>query len=130
MAETTEHVATTNTGIHRIVGALRPLEQGEAIALDDREINVGMFRDDGTPPGPGPSGTWTNPHEAVARFEQSVQALVERTNTDENELRAGVFEHPVFGLMDGVQWLLFAAVHTNSHLAEITPLRAGVAPSR
>ena len=51
MAETTEHVATTNMGIRRIVGALRPLEQGQSIALNDREINVGMFRGDGAPPG-------------------------------------------------------------------------------
>jgi DinB superfamily len=130
MAETTEHVATTNTGIHRLVGALRPVERGEAIALDDREINVGMFRGDGAPPGPGPTGTWTNADEAVARFEQSMQGLIEHTNADESALRAGVFEHSVFGLMDGVQWLLFAAVHTNSHLAEITELRAPASPSR
>jgi len=130
MAETTEHVATTNTGIHRIVGGLRPLEEGETPALDDGEINVGMFRDDGVPPGPGPTGSWTNANEAVARFEHSMQALIGRTEAGDADLRAGVFEHPVFGLMDGVQWLRFAAVHTASHLSEITQLRAGVARSR
>ncbi len=130
MAETTEHIATTNTGIHRIVGALRPLDDAESIALHDRDINVGMFREDGAAPGPGPTGTWTNAQEAVAQFEQSMHGLIERTNANEGDLRAGVFEHPVFGLMDGVQWLLFAAVHTNAHLAEITELRAPVAPSR
>ena len=80
MAETTEHVATTNTGIRRIVGALRPLGQGESIALEDREINVGMFRGDGAPPGPSPTGTWIDAEEAVDRFEQSMQALIELTN--------------------------------------------------
>ena len=129
IAETTEHVATTNTGIHRIVGALRPLD-GESIALDDRDINVGMFREDGAAPGPGPTGTWTNAQESVAHLEQSMRALIERTNANEDDLRAGAFEHPAFGLMDGVQWLLFAAVHTNAHLAEINELRARVAPSR
>jgi hypothetical protein len=124
MAETTEHVATTNVGIRRIVGALRPVEQDQSIALDDREINVGMFHGDGTPPGPGPTGTWTDAPEAVAQFEQSMQALVELTNGNEHDLRAGAFEHPAFGLMDGVQWLLFAAVHTNSHGVEIDQLRA------
>ena len=128
MAETTEHVATTNTGIRRIVGALRPLGQGESIALEDREINVGMFRGDGAPPGPSPTGTWTDAEEAVDRFEQSMQALIELTNAHEDDLRAGVFEHPAFGLMDGEQWLLFAAVHANSHLAEISELRADVTP--
>jgi hypothetical protein len=127
MAETTEHVATTNIGIRRIVGALRPLEQGQAIALDDREINVDMFRGDGAPPGPGPTGTWIDAREAVAQFEGSMMALIELTNGDEHDLRAGAFEHPVFGLMDGVQWLLFAAVHTNSHVAEINQLRAATA---
>jgi hypothetical protein len=126
MAETTEHVATTNTGVHRIVGVLRPLEPGEAIALDDSEIHVGMFDGDGAAPGPGPAGTWTNRGEAVARFQESMQALIELTDAKEAELRAGVFEHPAFGFMDGVQWLLFAAVHTNSHLREITALCTGV----
>jgi hypothetical protein len=123
MAETTEHVATTNEGIHRVVGALRPLAEGEAIVLDEADVNVGMFDGDGAAPGPGPTGTWIDTADAVARFEQSMQALVEQANTDEAQLRAGVFEHPVFGFMDGVQWLRFAAVHTESHRLEITALR-------
>jgi hypothetical protein len=127
MAETTEHVATTNTGIRRIVGALRPLERNQSVALDDREINLDMFRGDGAPPGPGPTGTWTDAAEALAQFEQSMQALVDVSNGDDLNLRAGVFHHPVFGLLDGVQWLLFAAVHTNSHVVEINQLRASAA---
>ena len=123
LAETTEHVATTNEGIHRVVGALRPLVEGEAIVLDDADVNVGMFDGDGAAPGPGPTGTWIDAADAVARFEQSMQALVEWADTDEAQLRAGVFEHPVFGFMDGVQWLLFAAVHTESHRLEITASR-------
>lgn len=119
LAETTEHLTTTNSGICRIVGALRPLGDGEATALLDTDINVHMFDGDGVAPGPGPTGTWTDAPDALAQFEQSMQALIEQTQANEAQFRAGVFEHPVFGLMDGVQWLLFAAVHTNSHLSEI-----------
>ena len=84
-----------------------------------------MFGDVGAAPGPGPTGSWTNAPEAVSRFEESMRALIERTDTHEGRLRAGVFKHPVFGLMDGVQRLRFAAVHTESHLAEIIGLRDG-----
>jgi DinB superfamily len=78
-----------------------------------------MFDGDGVAPGPGPTGTWTDAADALAQFEQSMQALLEQTQANEAQFRAGVFEHSAFGPMDGVQWLLFAAVHTNSHLSEI-----------
>ena len=122
MADTTEHLATTNSGICRIVGALRPLGDGEVTALLDEDINVAMFDGDGMAPGPGPTGTWTDAAGALAQFEQSMHALIEQTQANEAQFRAGVFEHPVFGLMDGVQWLMFAAVHTNSHLSEVKQL--------
>ena len=30
--------------------------------------------------------------------------------------------HPVFGLMDGLQWVLFAAAHTERHRAQLIGL--------
>ena len=57
MAETTEHVTTTNSAICRIVGALRPLGDGEAAALLNTDINVHMFDGDGME-----SGTQSDGH--------------------------------------------------------------------
>jgi hypothetical protein len=33
------------------------------------------------------------------------------------------FEHPIFGLLDGVQWLLFAASHHDNHTRDLLELR-------
>lgn len=121
VADTTEHVTTTNVAIHRLLSrGLRPRRRGEATALSDDDITVRMFEDAGPAPGPEPTGTWTDPADAIAQFEQSMRALVGAANPGEEALRAAVGDHPVFGLMDGVQWLRFAAVHTESHRIEVT----------
>jgi hypothetical protein len=38
------------------------------------------------------------------------------------DLRAIGTPHPVFGLLDGVQWLLFAGAHTERHRAQLIGL--------
>jgi hypothetical protein len=40
------------------------------------------------------------------------------------DLRAYGLPHPVFGVFDGVQWMLFAAAHTDNHLPQLHALRA------
>jgi len=124
MAEVTEHVTFTNRGICGLVsGSLRSLAPEEATALRDHEITTRLFDGAAPPPGPGPTGTWNDVAAARREFEASMRALVELASDDGLDLRAGGYEHPVFGLMDGVQWLLFAAGHTESHRAEITELQ-------
>jgi len=43
------------------------------------------------------------------------------------DLRAYGVAHPVFGLMNGMQWVLFAAAHTERHraAAELVRTRVG-----
>jgi hypothetical protein len=33
------------------------------------------------------------------------------------------YAHPIFGLLDGVQWLLFAASHHDNHTRDLVELR-------
>lgn len=40
------------------------------------------------------------------------------------DLRAYGLLHPVFSVFDGVQWILFAAAHTDNHLPQLRGLRA------
>jgi hypothetical protein len=45
------------------------------------------------------------------------------------DLRAHGLPHPVFGVFDGVQWILFAAAHTDSHLPQLRALQAHREPA-
>jgi hypothetical protein len=38
-------------------------------------------------------------------------------------LRSLTYPHPIFGLLDGVQWLLFAASHHDNHTRDLLELR-------
>jgi hypothetical protein len=55
------------------------------------------------------------------RFDDELVAWVRGTPAD---LRAHGLPHPVFGVFDGIQWILFAAAHTDNHLPQLRALQA------
>jgi hypothetical protein len=124
-ADHTEHVTTANVGIHRMVTtALRPRRRGETMTFEDAAITVQLFDAPGLADAPPrPTGTWIDMGKAILSFERSMGQLMDVVHVDEVELRAGVFEEPTMGVMDGVQWLLCAVAHTESHLVEVRELR-------
>ena len=66
-----------------------------------------------------PEGTWTSAAEfwaAYGDFRQEMHTWIESTDAP---LRDGRFEHPMLGVFDGFQWLLFLAAHGRRHTAQI-----------
>jgi uncharacterized damage-inducible protein DinB len=125
MAEVTEHVAIANQGILRVLsqhlqgsglGAAKP------DVIDD-EIPYLFYRGEEPPNVGTPTGTWTALPEAAKAFGASVQPLLDWVAAADFDLRQCGVPHPVFGLMDGVQWLLFAVAHTERHRAQLVGLR-------
>jgi hypothetical protein len=126
MAETVEHVVLSNRAILTALGRLlaAPLAD-DASRCDDALISVDMFR--GPDPRPAlaePTGRFATRFDGVTALVATRDALRAWVNlTRDIDLRAHGLPHPVFGVFDGVQWIRFAAVHTDSHARQLRALR-------
>jgi DinB superfamily len=125
IAEVIEHVTMTDRGVRGLASrALRPFESDERSAVDDAAIAT-IFDGAGPPPPDAqePTGTWSDQAMALGEFTSAANALAAWYDNSEIDLRALTFAHPVFGLLDGVQWLLFAASHHDNHTRDLLELR-------
>jgi len=127
LAETVEHVVladrSVRTALQQLLAA--PLPAG-ATRFDDAAISAGMFEAAGpAPPGLGePKGRFATRAEGIAAVVEARDELVAWARGTPADLRAHGLPHPVFGVFDGVQWILFAAAHTDNHLPQLRALRA------
>lgn len=127
LAEAVEHVVLTD----RSVGArLRQLPAApipvEAQRFEDAAIHGRMFETAGQPP-PGlaePKGRFATRAEGIRGLAEARDELVTWVRATTIDLRAHGLPHPVFGLFDGVQWILFLAAHTDNHLPQARRLLA------
>jgi hypothetical protein len=124
-AETTEHVVLTDRSVRARLEHLlaAPLPAGVP-RFEDAAISADMF-------GPAPPGL-AEPKGCFATRAEGIAALVAVRDeliawaraTAAADLRAHGLPHPVFGVFDGIQWILFAAAHTDNHLPQMRALRA------
>jgi hypothetical protein len=128
MGDVAEHLSIANRGIlARLSKTLleSPMAGRSADVIDD-EIPYLFYRGDEPPNVATPTGAWTSWAECEAVFREHAERLsVWARETDADLRRYGV-PHPVFGLLDGVQWLLFAAAHTERHRSQIIGLQRRV----
>lgn len=126
LSQITEHVAISCENIAGLLAAHlagRSIERG-ATGVLDVEIPYLFYRGDEPPNVAAPSGTWSDPDDAAHRLAASVAAIASWADATALDLRSVGVRHPVFGVLDGVQWLLFAAAHLERHRAQALGLRA------
>lgn len=127
LADTVEHVVLTNRLVHVRLGQLlvAPLPPGTP-RFDDAAISAGMFETAAPPPIDlaEPKGRFATRTEGIGALLQIHDELVACARETPADLRACGLPHPVFGVFDGVQWILFAAAHTDNHLLQLRTLRA------
>ncbi len=122
MSEVTEHVAVTNDGVLSLLNTRLKRPLAGPLALEDDEIPF-LFYGGGEPPAGQPlSGAWADRSAACDALEASAHRVIEWADSTDLDLRACGHVHPVFGLMDGVQWLLFLYAHTERHRGELVDL--------
>lgn len=129
LAETVEHVVLTDRAVRARLEQLssRPLD-ADTKRFDDAAICSEMFATAGPPP-PGlaePKGCFGTPGEGMAAFTEVRDEIVAWVRSSRADLRAHGLPHPVFGVFDGVQWILFAAAHTDNHLPDLCELRSKI----
>jgi hypothetical protein len=120
-----EHVGISAQNIadrlaSRLAGAA--IERG-ATGVEDFEIPYLFYRGDEPPNVATPTGTWIDRKLAALRISASLDALASWAAAAGLDLRAHGLAHPAFGVLDGVQWILFAAAHTERHRAQAIGVR-------
>ncbi|MFZ1006770.1 MAG: DinB family protein [Candidatus Sulfotelmatobacter sp.] len=71
-----------------------------------------------------PTGRWATEADLTAAFEESRKATIDYIRTTSDDLRDHFFDHPVFGTLDGYQWLLLISSHSARHTAQIEEVKA------
>lgn len=122
--EILEHMAIANGLTGRRLQAIARIAEDDnfASALEDDEIPHVFWRGAEPPNLAVPTGTWTDRDEAIERFRSSMSELIDLASTECGDMRKKGEIHPIFGPLDGVQWALFAAAHTERHRSEMIGL--------
>jgi hypothetical protein len=129
IAEIVEHVALVEElFLERIVPRLcvSPLREldGDAHAIDQQILfppadASARFL---APPPVSPAGRWT-PAESLDRFLDGRKATCAFLEAPGIELRLHRLDHPMLGPLDGYQWVLFMAAHTQRHVKQILAVK-------
>jgi DinB superfamily len=131
IGETAEHTGVVLRGVerlctNRLLGM--PLESsGSGSRISDADIGRLLADRSRTIEAPDmvkPKGRWPTREEFTAVFTTSTEGLIGWARTHAEELRSVGAPHPVLGLLDGLQWVKFVAVHTNRHAKQVEELRS------
>jgi hypothetical protein len=131
VAEITEHVATANRGVYRLLttGMLdQALAAGGQNAISDEQLTIAMAdrsRRMTSPEQVLPRGRWSTREAMVGVLKESRDGIVAWANASQADLRHFVAPHLSLGLLDGIQWILFAATHTERHERQVDGVARG-----
>jgi hypothetical protein len=126
VGEIVEHIAVSETVVYEtlqqvLAGPPAPERKAEA-AGKDRLIIVGVPRRRiavEAPPAMRPAARYAGPEEAAAAFSAARGRTLDFVRATTADLRSYFAHHPTMQWLDGYQWLLLAAVHTERHLAQL-----------
>lgn len=77
-----------------------------------------------------PSGDWITGAEVWEKFQAARESTLAYVRQSPIDLRTLRRLHPVLGMMDGYQWLLFLAAHCQRHTRQVREVLAEFAPNR
>ncbi|MBZ5603756.1 MAG: DinB family protein [Acidobacteriia bacterium] len=126
-AECVEHLAITEGFI---VGTIRKLADNAPDAPDvlascagkealiEKRVPRRGFKAQ-APEQARPRGQFATHGEVIQCFLATRDASIDYARTTAHPIREHTFPHFVFGPLDGYQWLIFCAAHTERHLAQL-----------
>lgn len=126
VADCAEHITAAEVPISRVLAGPSVVEPSEE---DRREIRKKddlvrrLIRDrsrrDEAPERILPKGRFTTREETMRVFEERRGANLIYVRETADPLRDRFAPHPFLGVIDGYQWMLFLAAHTDRHVAQI-----------
>lgn len=130
VAECAEHVAAAEMPLQKFFSSgswVQPseAERREIRGKDDwvRTFLRDRSRRDQAPERIRPRGRFGSREEAIRAFEERRSANVAYVRETLQPLRDRFAPHPFAGVIDGYQWILFLAAHTDRHAAQIREIR-------
>ena len=73
-----------------------------------------------------PNGRYASCRQALDDFKEARQRTLDYTLSTPPYLRGRLLPHPLFGPLDGCQWLLALAAHTQRHVKQINGIKAAL----
>jgi hypothetical protein len=129
VGQAAEHTAGVFQNIQKLLGKkllASPLPEGSPPAVKDEMILQVMMNRGKRYQAPEftlPSGKWTTRDALEKDLLEARAALLTWIDGVTVDLRGYALPHPMIGQLDGVQWLLFAAAHTERHTHQILDFR-------
>jgi hypothetical protein len=131
IAECAEHVAAAEMPLARFFASgarLEPSqeERREIRGKDDfvRSYLRDRSRRDEAPERIRPKGRFATREETIRAFEERRAANIAYVRETSEPLRDRFAPHPFAGVIDGYQWVLFLAAHTDRHAVQIEEIRS------
>lgn len=130
VAECAEHVTAAELPLSKFVAlsaTLQPTEE-ERQEIRGKDDFVRRFLRDRSRRGEAPErirpkGRFATREEAIRTFEERRAANLAYVRETSEPLRDRFAPHPFAGVIDGYQWVLFLAAHTDRHAEQIEELR-------
>jgi hypothetical protein len=136
VAECAEHVTVSEQALRDLVRSLpaSPARPEIAAALRGKDGAVVQAMRDRTRRGKTfaflePTGRWTSRDAVLAEFERERTATIEYVRTTTDPLHIHIAPLEPLGDLDGYQWLLLLALHTERHAAQAASTLAAISPS-
>jgi len=137
IAECAEHITAAEVPLPKLltssIAAEPPADERPKIRDKDdyvRKVLRDRSRQDEAPERLRPKGRFPTREETIRVFDERRRANLVFVRTTSEALRDWFAPHPFAGLIDGYQWILFLAAHTDRHAAQIEEIRRGQTNSR
>jgi hypothetical protein len=135
IAECIEHLSATES---QLLSVLQKMRERPEAAAEELAINAGKEeklaaavasrgRKVMGPPGAMPRLTTTDPNAILDRFNAIRESSIEFARKTLDPIRTRLHSHFVFGPLDGYQWLIFMAAHSERHRKKIEEIKESAA---
>ncbi|ANE48633.1 hypothetical protein SY83_01105 [Paenibacillus swuensis] len=127
IAQVMEHVYRMEAIIVRSLESVLANPEDRPTEKKPYELTLDRSRKVDAPEGLTPPTHFMSLEELKQRLNSSREALTSLlAKYDEETLARKSYPHPVFGLMDGNQWVDFIGVHEKRHIAQIEEVKESV----
>ncbi len=134
VAECAEHLAVVED---MLLGRIQKMKDEPAAAAEELEkikgkedlilkrVPVRGERKAVAPERVRPANRWPSPELLIAHFAESRDRTIAYARmAGDDDLRTRTFPHFAFGPLDGFQWLVFMAAHTERHVKQLNEVKA------